>query len=266
MDLSTIIGLVLGFSAVGVGMVLKGASLTALVNPAALLIIFGGTAASLFIAFQMQDLKKFPKLIKIAFSGQKLITKKELIQMFTEWSMFTRREGLLALEGKVDALEDPFLRSGMRMILDGNDNEFVRDVLLEEIAAIEERHRSGALIFTQAGTYAPTLGVLGAVIGLIAALSNLSEVEKLGHLISAAFVATLLGIFTGYVLWHPLANKLKQISKKEIEIKLLMLEGVLSVQSGISSVAMKQKLAVFIPSSERHLLEKGDSAVEKETT
>jgi chemotaxis protein MotA len=266
MELSTIIGLVLGLAAVGVGMVLKGASLTALVNPAALLIIFGGTAASLFIAFQMKDLKKFPMLIKIAFTGQKLVTKKELIQMFTEWSMFTRREGLLALEGKVDELEDPFLRTGMRMILDGNDNEFVRDVLLEEIAAIEERHRSGALIFTQAGTYAPTLGVLGAVIGLIAALSNLSEVEKLGHLISAAFVATLLGIFTGYVLWHPLANKLKQISKKEIEIKLLMLEGILSIQSGISSIAMKQKLAVFIPSSERHILEEGDSAVEKETT
>jgi chemotaxis protein MotA len=266
MELSTIIGLVLGLAAVGVGMVLKGASLTALVNPAALLIIFGGTAASLFIAFQMKDLKKIPMLIKIAFTGQKLVTKKELIQMFTEWSMFTRREGLLALEGKVDELEDPFLRTGMRMILDGNDNEFVRDVLLEEIAAIEERHRSGALIFTQAGTYAPTLGVLGAVIGLIAALSNLSEVEKLGHLISAAFVATLLGIFTGYVLWHPLANKLKQISKKEIEIKLLMLEGILSIQSGISSIAMKQKLAVFIPSSERHILEEGDSAVEKETT
>lgn len=263
MEKSTIIGLVLGFAAVGVGMVLKGASVSALVNPAALLIIFVGTAASLFIGFQMQDLKKFPKLLKIAFSGQKLIDKKELIYIFMDWVSITRREGLLALESRVDSIEDAFLRNGIRMIIDGNDNEFVRDVLLEEIASTEERHRSGALIFTQAGTYAPTLGVLGAVIGLIAALSNLNEVEKLGHLISAAFVATLLGIFSGYVLWHPIANKLKQISKKEIEIKMIMLEGLLSIQSGISSIAMKQKLAVYIPTAERHILDEGDGAGEK---
>ncbi|MNI35937.1 Chemotaxis protein PomA [compost metagenome] len=100
--------------------------------------------------------------------------------------------------------------------------------------------------------------------GLIAALSNLNDVENLGHLISAAFVATLLGIFSGYVLWHPMANKLKQISKKEIEIKMIMLEGLLSIQSGISSIAMKQKLSVYIPASERHLLDEEQGGVKGE--
>ena len=99
---------------------------------------------------------------------------------------------------------------------------------------------------------APTLGVLGAVVGLIAALSNLSQVEKLGHLISAAFVATLLGIFTGYVLWHPIATKLKMISRREVEIKLMMVEGLLSIQSGISAIAIEQKLSVFLTPSERY--------------
>jgi chemotaxis protein MotA len=255
MEKSTIIGMVLAVIAVGVGMTLKGASVMSLLNPAALLIIFVGTAATLFIGFQMEELKKFPKLLGIVFKGQKLIEKKEIIFIFMEWVSITRREGLLALESKVDQIEDNFLRNGMRMIIDGNDNEFVRDVLLEEISTMEERHRNGALIFTQAGTYAPTLGVLGAVVGLIAALSNLNDVESLGHLISAAFVATLLGIFSGYVLWHPIANKLKQISKKEVEIKMIMIEGLLSIQSGISSVAMKQKLSVYIPTAERHILD-----------
>ncbi|MDF2718390.1 MAG: flagellar motor protein MotA, partial [Paenibacillus sp.] len=204
-----------------------------------------------------------PKLFVILFKQQQLVSKKELIQLFIEWVTITRREGLLALESKVEEIDDMFLRNGMRMIIDGNDQEFIHDVLMEEISAMEERHRSGALIFTQAGTYAPTLGVLGAVVGLIAALSNLNQVEALGHLISAAFVATLLGIFTGYVLWHPFANKLKQISKKEIELKMMMVEGLLSIQSGISAIAIEQKLSVFLAPSERYASNKGEDGSEQ---
>jgi chemotaxis protein MotA len=255
---SSVIGIILGFVAVIVGMILKHAPINSLMNPAAIMIIIVGTIAAVMIAFPMQDLKKTPKLFKILFTEQKLIPKKQLIQMFIEWVTITRREGLLALESKVDEIEDLFLRNGMRMIIDGNDQEFIHDVLMEEIHAMEERHRTGALIFSQAGSYAPTLGVLGAVVGLIAALSNLNEVEALGALIAAAFVATLLGIFTGYVLWHPMANKLKQLSKKEVELKLMMVEGLLSIQSGISAIAIDQKLSVFLPPSERYAAEEDE--------
>lgn len=251
MEKSTLIGIILAFVALLAGMALKGASLISLFNPAAFLIIILGTVAAIFIAFPMSDLKKIPKLFGILFKPQTLVSKKALIGLFIEWVTITRREGLLALESKVDEIDDVFLRNGMRMIIDGNDQEFVHDVLMEEINAMEERHRSGALIFTQAGTYAPTLGVLGAVVGLIAALSNLNQIDALGHLISAAFVATLLGIFTGYVLWHPFANKLKQVSKKEVELKMMMVEGLLSIQSGISAIAIEQKLSVFLAPSER---------------
>jgi chemotaxis protein MotA len=137
------------------------------------------------------------------------------------------------------------------MIIDGNDQDFVRDVLMEDISATEERHKAGALIFSQAGMYAPTLGVLGAVIGLIAALSDMSDVNHLTHAIAGAFMATLLGIFTGYVIWHPLSNKMKRLSKKELEIKLMMVEGLLSIQSGVSTIAISQKLSVFLSTSER---------------
>ncbi|MDO7789114.1 flagellar motor stator protein MotA [Desulforamulus aquiferis] len=251
MEKSTIIGLILGISIITVGLVLKGASLAALWNPAAYLIIFGGTAASLFMGFPMHELKKLPSLFKFIFTEQVLIPKRELIQIFVNLATIARREGILSLEDKLDDLNDEFLKNGVQLVIDGTDPEMVRNVLLEEIQSTEERHRLGALIFTQAGTYAPTLGVLGAVIGLIAALGNLSDIEKLGHSIAAAFIATLLGIFSGYVLWHPIANKLKRLSSNEMENKYLIVEGISSLQSGISPRAIEQNLMVYLSSDER---------------
>ncbi|CAM3912278.1 flagellar motor stator protein MotA [Cohnella lubricantis] len=265
---STIIGLVLGFVALIVGMILKGAPLGSLIsNPAAYVIILVGTAASVAVAFPSKDLAKIPKLFKIVFVEPKLLPKMDVIRMFMEWASITRREGLLALEARVEEIEDSFLKNGMRMIIDGNDQEFVRDVLLEDISATEDRHKGGAQIFAQAGMYAPTLGVLGAVIGLIAALGNLEEMEKLAHAVAAAFVATLMGIFTGYVLWHPIANKLKRLSKREIELRLMMVEGLLSIQSGVSTTAIEQKLAVFLTPTERlALAEKEESDREQKAS
>ncbi|MBD8500497.1 flagellar motor stator protein MotA [Paenibacillus arenosi] len=254
MEKSTVIGIVLGLASVLVGMALKGAPLSSLVEPAAVMIIFVGTAASLFIAFPMKEIKKFPKLIKIIFTQQQLVDRVQLIQLFMEWASITRREGLLALESRIDEIDDDFLRGGMRMIIDGNDQDFVRDVLMEDINATEERHRAGALIFSQAGMYAPTLGVLGAVIGLIAALSDMTDMGALSKAIAAAFVATLLGIFTAYVLWHPIATKLKRLSAAEIQIRLMMVEGLLSIQSGVSTIAINQKLSVFLTPSERAMM------------
>lgn len=266
MEISTIIGLIMGFVSLILGMYLKGAPLASLVsNPAAFVIIILGTAATLFIAFPMSELKKFGTLLKITMVKPKIISKEELIKMFMEWASITRREGLLALESKVDEISDDFLRSGMRMIIDGNDQEFVQDVLTEDIAATEERHKAGAMIFSQAGMYAPTLGVLGAVVGLIAALADMSDIDKLSHAIAGAFIATVFGIFTGYVMWHPIATKLKRISKKEMEVKLMMVEGLLSIQSGVSTIAIQQKLVVFLtPSERKKVLEKGAGGGEQE--
>lgn len=251
MEKSTIIGIVLGIAALIVGMIFKGAPLSNLANPAAFMIIICGTAAALFVAFPLKELKKLPKLFKMLFVKQQLVDRVQLIKLFMEWASITRREGLLALESKIDEIDDEFLRGGMRMIIDGNDQDFVRDVLMEDINATEERHRAGALIFSQAGMYAPTLGVLGAVIGLIAALGNMADMNTLAHAIAGAFVATLLGIFTGYVLWHPISNKLKRLSSAEIQIRLMMVEGLLSIQSGVSTIAINQKLSVFLTPSER---------------
>lgn len=251
MDLSSVVGLVLGVIALLVGMTLKGVSPDALINPAALLIIIAGTIATVVIAFPMDELKKVPKLFKIIFTQQKLPAEGELIKIFSSWADVARREGLLALEAKTDEIDDPFLKNGLSLAIDGQSADYIRDVLSEEVEAMQERHLIGATIFSQAGTYAPTLGVLGAVVGLIAALKDMNDIDALGHAISAAFVATLLGIFTGYVLWHPFSNKLVRKSKAEIRQKMMVIEGILSVLEGEAPRVIEQKLASYLSVTER---------------
>lgn len=254
MDLASLAGLILGLIAIGVGMIFKGVSPEVLINPAAILIILLGTLAAVMIAFPMSELKKVPKLFKILFQDQQTDDPVELIRSFSDWAQFSRKEGLLALESRVMDIEDEFLKTGLSLAIDGQTADYIRDVLSEEIEAMEDRHQAGAAIFSQAGTYAPSLGVLGAVIGLIAAMSHMEDTSSLGHAISAAFVATLLGIFTGYVLWHPFANKLKRKSKQEARSKQLIIEGVLSIMEGESPKVIEQKLASYLPSSERKRL------------
>ena len=251
MEKSTLIGLIGGVASVAVGMALKGADPHALINPAAFLIIFAGTAAAIFNAFPMNDLKRVPKLFKLLFSGQQLISKQEVLELFVATSKASKQEGVMAIEKKANEVSDPFVRSAMTMVADGFNADFIYNVIDAEIKQMEERHRSGAQVFAQCGMYAPTLGVLGAVIGLIAALGNLSDIDQLGHSIAAAFVATLLGIFTGYVCWHPFANKLKQLNAQEVEIKRMVLEGALALQEGASSIAIESRLQAYIPLAER---------------
>ncbi len=253
MEKSTVIGVVGGLAAVGVGMALKGADPHALINPAAFLIIIAGTTAAVCNAMPTHHLKAFPKLIKKVFGGQQLMPKQQVIELFTELAKTAKRDGNMAIEKKANEISDPFIRSTLTMVADGFNADFISEVVEADIKNMEERHHSGALIFAQGGMYAPTLGVLGAVIGLIAALGNLTDIEKLGHSIAAAFIATLLGIFTGYVICHPFANKLKELSKEEVLLKKMILEGALALQSGASSMAMEAKLQAFIPPSERKI-------------
>lgn len=251
MEKSTLIGMVGGFLAIGFGMYLKGADPHALINPAAFLIIIAGTSAAVSNAIPASQLKAFPKLVKKVFSGQKLTPKQEIVDLFVELAKTVKRDGNMAIEKKANEVTDPFLRSTLGMVADGFNADFIAEVVEADIKNMETRHHAGSLIFSQGGMYAPTLGVLGAVIGLIAALGNLTDIEKLGHSIAAAFIATMLGIFTGYVICHPFATKLKQLSEEEVALKKMILEGALALQSGASSLAMEAKLQAFIPQSQR---------------
>lgn len=262
LDKTTIIGLITGIVAIGLGMILKGVTIESMLNPAAFLIIIFGTIASVLIAFPTRIIKKVPSLLKIIFFDKEEVNIYQLIQSFAKWAEQTRREGLLSLEAQMEEIDDPFLKSGLQMALDGQNPDFIRDVLMEKIAAMEERHAEGARVFSQAGTYAPTLGVLGAVVGLVAALSNMQNMDVLGTAISAAFIATLFGIFTGYVLWHPFANKLKEKSRQEVKVKQIMVEGVLSITAGESPTVIKDKLSSYLSSKEMEELEKAENEQE----
>ncbi|KFN03439.1 flagellar motor protein MotA [Bacillus clarus] len=258
MDFATVIGIILGCVAVVVGMFVKGADVAALLNPAAALIIFVGTFAAVCIAFPMNQLKRVPKLFKVLFgSNKKDISYEQLLESFVYWTSESRKYGILSLEQQLEKIEDEFLLRGMKFVIDGVSAGDLEQILESELEAMEERHAKGAAIFTQAGMYAPTLGVLGAVIGLVAALGNLTDIEKLGHAISGAFIATIFGVFSGYILWHPFANKLKQKSAAELEKKRLVIDCLLMLQEGAYPFIMKKRILGALSATDRTKLEKG---------
>lgn len=250
MDIFLIIGIIAGFLSVVVGMIVKGADVSVLINPAAIIIIFGGSIAALLNSYPMQQIKRLPKVFGVLFNNRE-VNNVDLIQSIIEMANMARRDGLLALESHVNTLDDPFLKKGLEMVVDGIDAEQIREILETEIAGIEERHHSAAKMFKTLGSTSPTLGVLGAVIGLIGALGNLSDVEALGHMIKAAFVATLYGIFFGYVLMMPFASRLESKSQEEIQQKMIILEGVMAIQAGHSPKNIEKQLNSIIEPNQR---------------
>lgn len=245
MQISLILGIILGFASVVVGMILKGANVAVLLNPAAATIIFVGIIATLLNTFSSTDVKRLPGIVRVLFKKQEQNIP-DTIAEIVELSNTARRNGLLALESVLTEDNNPFLVHGLQMVVDGVAADQVKDILENEIDAIEERHTRGANMFKTAGTTSPTLGVLGAVIGLIGALGHLNDITALGHSISAAFVATLYGIFFGYVLFIPFGERLKQASKTELQELEVMLEGILAIQAGLPAKTIEKKLYSMI--------------------
>ena len=171
--------------------------------------------------------------------------------MMVNLSETAKREGLLALEKKVEEIQDPFIKKGIRMVIDGTEEDIIEEILETEISGMEKRHELNASIFSSAGMYAPTLGVLGAVFGLIAAMSHIDDTDKMSEAIAAAFIATILGIFTGYVLWNPFAKKLKVKSQREVMLKEMVIQGLLSIQQGDAPFLLKDKLLAALPASQQ---------------
>ncbi|MCD5002847.1 flagellar motor stator protein MotA [Enterococcus saccharolyticus] len=250
MDIFLLIGIFLGFFSVIVGMIVKGANVLVLINPAAVIIIFVGVIAALVNSFPGSEIKRLPKIFGVLFKNKEQNAPK-IIGNIVELANLARRDGLLALESSVESLEDPFLKKGLEMVVDGVDPEQIREIMENEIAGIEERHRVGAQMFKTAGAAAPTLGVLGAVIGLIGALGNLNDVDALGHMISAAFVATIYGIFFGYVILVPFGSRLTVKSEAEVQTLLIIIEGVMGIQAGQSPKTIEQKLFSLIEPNKR---------------
>ena len=251
MDLTTIIGLVLGvFSLVG-GFIFEGGHPGALLAPTAALIVFGGTFGAVAVGVSMEDLKNMPKWFSIAFQEKHKIDITELIQRLAGIADRARREGLLSLEQELPEIEDNFLRQGLQLIIDGTDPELTRNMLETEMFAVEERHKIGIGFFEAAGGYAPTMGIIGTVMGLVHVLGNLSDPSSLGPSIATAFIATLYGVASANVAWLPIATKLKKKSHHEKMVKEMVMEGVLSIQAGENPTIIREKLLSFLTPIER---------------
>jgi chemotaxis protein MotA len=259
MDIFLIVGIILGALAVVVGMIVKGANIAVLLNPAAAIIILVGTVAAVMNSFPKKEFLNIPKVIGALFRGKGKRDPVTLVKKITDMAQQARKEGLLSLEQTIQTIDDRFFQKGLSMVVDGIDYNYIKDVLDTEIDSMGERHRAGAAIFSAAGSYAPTLGVLGAVIGLIGALGNLNDTEKLGHMIAAAFVATLYGIFIGYVLCHPISLRLKRKSHEEVNNMQIIVEGLLSIQAGENPNSIKMKLEGMLEPKERMKLEENNT-------
>ncbi len=263
MELTTLLGVVVGFIAVIGAMIFKGISFTVFLNPAAFFVIFVGTAATVLNSFPGENLKSLGTLFKILFTKQKGLTEKDVIELMADLSETSKREGLLALEKKIEDIPDPFIKKGVRMLIDGTEEDTIVEILETEISAMEKRHETNASIFSSAGMYAPTLGVLGAVFGLIAAMSHIDDTEAMAEAIAAAFIATILGIFTGYVWWNPFAKKLKVKSAKEVMIREMVIIGLVSIQNGDAPFMLKEKMLATLSVKQQEKIVSGTDGESK---
>jgi len=257
MNISTIIGLFGGIGALMVAYIMEGGNPAVLLLPSPIIIIFGGTFGALFAQFDLEDVLSIPKLVGLTFKMPPT-KEKELALRFVALAEKSRRDGLLSLEEDMQSIgadEDPLLKKGLRYVIDGTDSEALRDLLENDVAIFEKHRKHQAEMFSAAGGYSPTMGIIGTVLGLTIVLNNLSEPDKLGGHIAVAFIATLIGILFANAVFLPLAGKLKNILAKEKNTKEMIIAGVLAIQQGESPKLVGDKLAAFVPEKDRAALE-----------
>lgn len=251
MDVTTIFGLLLGVGALIAALVMEGGRISALFQlPAVILVVFGAFGAAT-ITTSFKQLINLPQILKVAFLDRKL-DPHELINTIFELAHKTRKLGLLSLEADIERIKDPFLRKALRLAVDGFDSQKIREILDIEMSYIEERHKSGAVFFQKLGGFSPTLGIMGTVLGLIHALSNMDNTSNMASSIASAFVATLWGVGMANLVYLPISDKLKAKHEEEFLHLELVKEGIISLTLGENPRIIKTKLLSFLLPEERH--------------
>lgn len=262
MDLATIIGLALGLIGIFGGTIMEGGSPLALLNIPAIMIVMGGTIGTAFIAFPLSRVLGMPKVVLKTFFKPG-IEEEQVVSLFVNMADKSRREGLLSLEEDAQTIPDAFMRKGMLLMIDGTDPELVREILEIDMEAQEKRHHANAGILESMGGFAPTMGIIGTVLGLINVLGNLESPGELGHAIAGAFIATFYGVFTANLFYLPLAGKLKANSASELHMRQVMLEGIQSIQAGDNPRIVKEKLEGFLAPNARGKERKTEATPER---
>jgi chemotaxis protein MotA len=250
MKASTLIGLIIGCVGIGLGATMEGSNVMAVLNPSAMLIVLGGTFGAAMAGTSFANVKNIPTLYKKVFSAEAPDLPARLTEL-VGYAEKARRDGLLALDEQLAGVEDPYIKKGLQLVVDGTDPDLVADVLEAENDAMRKRHAAAVQPFDKAGGYAPTMGIIGTVFGLVHVLGNLDAPETLGPSISAAFIATLLGVASANVVFLPVGARLKALSVEELHFRTMTLEGILAIQAGDHPRVVAEKLMAYVPPSQR---------------
>ncbi|HVW17942.1 MAG TPA: flagellar motor protein [Solirubrobacteraceae bacterium] len=247
---STGIGIAIGVAGLLMGAMMEGTQPMAFVNISAILIVIGGTAGATIASQGWESFKRVPSLYRRVMSSTPADYEGR-IRLLVHLATRARRDGLLALDSEAGEIDDEFTRKGLQLVVDGTDPAIVEDIMAREVEGMQARHAAGSRVFEKGGGFAPTMGIIGTVMGLVHVLENLSQPSTLGPAISTAFIATLIGVGMANIVLLPVADRLRSLSADEAELRFLTLEGILAIQNGENPRVVAGKLAAFVPPSER---------------
>jgi len=253
-DITSVVGFILAFALILASIMIGTAPFTAFIDVPSIMVVFGGAAAAGMMAFPLKSFLALPMVFKKAFLNkqQDLLA---IINQLVALAEVARRDGLLALESKMADVQNPVIKSGLQMAIDGNDADTIESVMRTEMESISRRHREGKSILDQLARFAPAYGMIGTLMGLIMMLSDMSDPSSIGSGMAVALITTLYGAIAANVIFQPFAEKLGLLSKYELNSMELVVRGVLAIQSGESPRALEQRLMTYLHPKKRPVKE-----------
>jgi len=263
LDLASLIGLLLGIGAVIGGAALEGLHLGSITQPTAAIIVLGGTIGATMLSFPLKSVIAAAKgVVKVIIEPK--VKGASVVAEILRYANKARREGLISLEGDLPSASDDFLKKALSLAVDGTDSKLLRDTMEIEITHFEHEGAQEAKVFEAAGGFSPTVGIIGAVLGLIHVMENLSDPSKLGAGIAVAFVATVYGVATANLIFLPMASKLKLHHQSAVSVKEMMLEGVLGILEGVNPRIIEEKLNGYVSHDDRKAEHAADTKAQPE--
>ena len=251
MDIASIVGILVGGSLLAIAIAIApGASFSAFLDYPSMMVVVGGSLASVLICFPLRSFLNTARVAKnVFFNRQEDFG--ELIEQIVSLAETARRDGLLALEGRLEELSDPFMVLGIQMAVDGTRPEVIEDILRTEMDAVATRHRNGKSVIAQMGRFAPAFGMIGTLMGLIIMLGNMDDPKAIGPGMAVALITTLYGAIIANLFFLPFAEKLGFINKHELKAMEIIVRGIMGIQSGDNPRIIEQKLSTFVPPKSR---------------
>lgn len=255
MDIATIAGIVVALGLVFVAIVMEQgmAGLLLFLNTEAFLVVMGGTFCALLVNFPWRQVAGTVKVVRKVLFGEEEKTE-EIISTFVNLTRKARTEGILALETDIKSIQNDFLKRGVQLVVDGHDREFIHNMLETELGFLRERHKVGQEIFNALGTYSPAFGIIGTVLGMIMLLATIEDAAQVPKKMAVALAAAFYGLGAGYLLFLPMAGKLRRRSEEEIFVKEIIMRGVLLIHGGATPSIVETNLKAYLEPAKRALI------------